>query len=142
MPKKPKTDAELIDAFAHGIEERKHTSVAGQSANFVVFKIDGHSAWASVGSRAYVKTQHILLRKGQWWMTDKPKREWLGRVSPATIREALRRSEILKEPYSGNFQAPMCGECNVEMGYGEGYDDDGKLVGYFSCDGCGWSEDA
>src|SRR5271163_1888316 len=112
MPKskKPKSDAELIDAFASGIEERNHTSVAGQSENFVVFKIAGHNAWASVGHQAYVKAQYILIRKGQWWMTDKPKREWQGRLAPAMLKEALRRSEMLEEPYTGDFQAPMCEE--------------------------------
>ena len=137
---KQKTDAELIFDFAHGIEERSNTSVVLQGPNFVIFKVAGHTAWAYVGGRAYVQTKHVLIRKGDWWMSDKPKSEFVGRVAKEKLKEALRRSEILGEAYSGDFQAPICEECSVEMNYGEGYDGD-KLVGYYHCDECGWSED-
>jgi hypothetical protein len=142
MPKaKLKTDAELIDAFAHGIEERQHTSVVMQSPKFVVFKIKGHSAWSGVGCPfQYVKAQHILRRKGDWWMSDKPERRWEGRVKPSVLKEALRRSELTKAVYKGNLDAPFCEECDVEMHYGEGQDG-GRLVQYWHCDECGWTED-
>jgi hypothetical protein len=139
-PKKPKTDAELIDAFAHGIEERSYASVAAQSQRFVVFKIKGHSAWAARGVQEYAKTQYILIRKGDWWMSGKPTRKWEGRVSPQTLKEALRRSELFGKVYDGDFP-PMCSECDIEMSYGSGYEGD-KLVEYYRCDQCGWSIDA
>jgi hypothetical protein len=137
---KPKTDAELIFDFAHGIEERRNTMLLLRGQNFVIFKVKGHTAWAYVGGREYVKTKHVLIRIGDWWLSDKPKREWVGRVSAQTLTEALRRREILKEVYSGDFVAPICEECSVEMNYGEGYEGD-TLVQYYRCDECGWSED-
>ena len=140
--KKLKTDAELISDFAHGIVERDYTTVAMQSPNFVIFHIKGHSSWAGVGlGREYVRAQHVLIAKGSWWMAHNLKREWEGRLSKQTMKEALRRSEMLKTPYMGDFTAPMCEECNEEMNYGEGYEGD-TLVAYYRCDTCGWSEDA
>jgi hypothetical protein len=136
-----KTDDELIWMFAHGIEEKHYTSVVMQSPNYVIFKIAGHKAWACVACPfQYVKAQYVLIRKGDWMMSDKPQRRWEGRVAKAMLKEAIRRSEILRQPYSGDFQAPICEECSVEMNYGEGYEGD-KLVGYYRCDECGWSED-
>jgi hypothetical protein len=41
---RPKTDADLLFDFMHGIEEKNHTVVAMQSPNFVVFRVKGHSA--------------------------------------------------------------------------------------------------
>jgi hypothetical protein len=73
-------------------------------------------------------------------MSNLLKREWQGRLSKETMKEALRRSEMIKEPYMGDFRAPMCEECNEEMNYGEGYVR-GVLVEYYSCDSCGWSVD-
>jgi hypothetical protein len=141
VSKKPKTDAELIEDFAHGIEERSYTSVLLQSPRFVVFKVKGHSSWSGVGCPwQYAKTQHILARKGDWWMSDKNRR-WEGRVSAQTLKEALRRSELTKEVYKGDTDVPFCQECDVEMHYGEGWEGD-KEVSYYRCDECGWSIDA
>ena len=143
----PKTDAELISDFAHGIEERNYTTVAMQSPNFVIFHVKGHGSWAGVGmGQAYVRAQYILIRKGTWWMAHGIKhgvdiREWEGRLSKKTMKEALRRSEMLKTPYMGDFTAPMCEECNVEMNYGEGQEGN-KIVAYYHCEECGWSIDA
>ena len=135
------TDAELIHAFSVGIEEGRHTSVAAKSTRFVVFKIAGHSAWESVGSRQYVKTKYVLVQKGHWWMSNIRKREWEGRVTLANLKEALRRSEMVNMVFDGSLESPMCEECNLEMLYGEGYDGNGSLVGYYRCDECGWSVD-
>jgi hypothetical protein len=137
---KPKSDAELIEDFAHGIEERQHTTVFLQSRSFVVFKVKGHSSWSGVACPwQYVKTQYILTRKGEWWMTEN-KRTWEGRVSKQLLFKAMSRSELTKAVYMGDLNAPFCQECDVEMNYGEGYDKD-KLVKYWRCDECGWSED-
>lgn len=142
MSKKPKTDAELIDAFSSGIAEREHISVAQQSRSFVIFRIKGHSAWSGVGCPwQYTRTRHILIRKGEWWMTSGgERREWEGRVSKQLLFKALCRSELGKAVYMGDMSAPFCQECDTEMSYGEGYEGD-KLVGYYRCDECGWSED-
>jgi hypothetical protein len=102
--------SDLIDQFAHGTEEKHYTTVAMVSRNFVIFKIKGHTAWACVGGREYVGTQHILVRRGDWWMANKTiKREWQGRVKTADLKEALKRSELTKEVYTGDLTAPMCG---------------------------------
>jgi len=139
LDKTAKTDAEVLAAFTSGIEEGQHTSIFLQSPRFVVFKCKGHSAWGGVACPwQYVKAQYMLVRKGSWWMAE-DKRTWEGRVSTKILKEALRRSEIFNEVYDGDF-APMCQECDVEMNYGEGYDKD-KLVKYWRCDECGWSED-
>ena len=139
LDKKAKTDAEVLAAFTSGIEEGNHTSIFLQSPRFVVFKCKGHSAWSGVGMPwQYVKAQYMLVRKGSWWMAE-DKRTWEGRVSPQTLKEALRRSELFNEVYAGDF-APICEECDEEMNYGEGTEG-GKLVRYYRCDGCGWSED-
>jgi hypothetical protein len=136
-----KTEADLIFDFMHGIEEKSHTEIAMQTPNFAVFRIKGHSAWAGVGcGREYVAAKYVLIRKGHWYMSNLPRREWEGRVSKEIMKEALRRSEMLKEPYMGDFQAPMCEECNEEMNYGQG-EVRGVLVEYYSCDSCGWSVD-
>jgi hypothetical protein len=101
MPKL-KTDADLIDAFASGIYEREYTSVFAQSTNFVVFKVKGHSSWSGVGCPwQYAKTQYILRRKGDWWMSDRPERRWEGRVKPSVLKEALRRSEEKNTVFKG-----------------------------------------
>ena len=134
------TDKELIHAFSVGIEEGQYTTVVMRSPRFVIFKIAGHSAWAGVGSREYVKTKHVLVQKGHWWMSNIPKREWEGRVQKGTLKEALRRSEQTKEVFNGDLNAPMCEECDVEMNYGEGYEGD-TLVQYYRCDDCGWTID-
>ena len=138
---KKKTDAELIDAFASGISEREYITVAQQSRNFVIFKIKGHSAWSGRGvAWQYVKTRHILIRKGEWWMTSGGvRREWEGKVSKQLLFKALCRSELTKMVYMGDLDAPFCEECDCEMNYGEGYEGD-KLVRYYRCDECGWSE--
>jgi NDP-sugar pyrophosphorylase family protein len=142
-----KTKTELVEAFAHGTEEyqRGLISLVMQSANFLVFKIKGHSSWSGIGCPwEYVKTQHILVRKGsktrhEWIMRNTGERRWEGRVSKATLTEALRRSELFKEVYKGDF-APICEECDEEMHYGEGWEGD-REVAYYRCDSCGWSED-
>jgi hypothetical protein len=135
------TEVELIEAFAHGIEERNYTSVVMQSPKFAIFRVKGHSAWSGVGCPwEYVKAQHILRRKGDWWMSDKPERRWEGRVKPSVLKEALRRSEVTKAVYTGNLDAPFCEECDEEMNYGEGFEGD-RLVQYYRCDSCGWTED-
>jgi len=141
VSKKPKTDQELIDAFSLGIEERNYITVAQQSRNFVIFKIKGHSSWSGVGMPwQYVKTRHILIRKGEWWMTSGgARREWEGKVSKQLLFKALCRSELTKTVYMGDMDAPFCEECDCEMNYGEGTED-GK-VKYYRCDECGWSED-
>lgn len=140
MSKTLKTDAELIDVFASGIEERQHTTVFLQSKHFVVFKVKGHSAWSGrFMPWQYVKTKYILARKGDWWM-DENNRTWEGRVSKQLLFKALSRSELIKTVFQGDMNAPFCQECDVEMNYGEGYDQN-KLVRYYRCDECGWSED-
>lgn len=141
MTKTPQIDEKkLISDFASGIEERNYTSVFLVSKNFVVFKVKGHSAWASVGARAYVRGRYILIRRGEWWMaTEGSKREWEGRVSKSILAEALRRSEMTNEVYRGSMDAPMCEECNEEMARGAGLEN-GRITEYWRCDSCGWSE--
>jgi hypothetical protein len=139
---KTPTDLDLIDAFASGIEEHHHTTVVMQSRDFVVFKIKGHSAWSGVAMPwQYVKTRYVLIRKGEWWMASGgTRREWEGRVSKQLLFKAMSRSELTKGVYMGDMNAPFCQECDVEMNYGEGYDQN-ELVRYYRCDECGWSED-
>lgn len=102
MKAKPTEDPkQLIDDFAHGIEEKHYTSVVLTSKNFVVFKIKGHSAWACVACPfEYVRTQYILIRRGDWWLSNGVvTRRWEGRVSKKELAEALTQSEVRKAVY-------------------------------------------
>lgn len=105
MKAKPAAEVDpkqLIDDFAHGIEEKYYTSVVFVSKNFVVFKIKGHTAWASVGARCYVRSQHILIRRGDWWLGNGvATRRWEGRVSKKELAEALSHSELKKAVWNG-----------------------------------------
>lgn len=93
----------LIDSFASGIEEKRHTTVAMTSNRFVVFKVAGHSAWSGVGCPwQYVRAQHILIRKDEFWLGhDVAYRRWEGRVARKTLEDALRRSEKADKVWMG-----------------------------------------
>jgi hypothetical protein len=142
MPKKPKTNQELVDAFASGIEERAYTTVHSQLGDFVIFKIAGHKAWCGVASPfQYVRIKHMLVRKGDWWMgMETVKREWEGRVKPNDLKEALKRSVQTSRVYTDSLTVPMCEECDEPMHEFEG-DERGETVHGYACDGCGWSID-
>ncbi len=84
----------LIHAFAHGIEERRYTTVAMSSEHFVVFRIKGHKAWASVGYHEYISSQYVLIRKGEWWLRSEGQSvTWHGRIAPKVLRAALNEAE-------------------------------------------------
>ncbi len=88
------TDIELIDAFASGTTERHITSVVMKGEHFVVFKIPGHTYWASVMEpSAYVRSRCVLVPQGQWMLRTTFKKEWEGRVSKKVLAQALEEAE-------------------------------------------------
>jgi len=112
-PARNLTDQELVDHFGSGTEERQYMTVASQSANFVVFKVAGHKYWSNVmDPSAYARVRYILAARGDTWLRYSGTREWEGRISKKIIREALRRSELTKEVYTGDLDAPMREECD------------------------------
>lgn len=94
MEQKPKTDQELIDAFSRGTTEHRITSVVMRSDHFVIFRIPGHKYWSSLMEpSAYARSQHILMRQGEWMFRYTYKKEWEGRVSKRVLAEALKEAE-------------------------------------------------
>ena len=88
------TDHELIHHFSHGISEARYASVIAQSERYIIFRIKGHTDWAGVGMRSYYPTEHVLIRKGEWWLTTSAaKQVWEGRVSRKVLMKALAKAE-------------------------------------------------
>jgi len=89
-------DERLIRPYASGTDQLLLVSVYAQSANFVVFRVEGHKYWnGRFTPRAYMPTRHVLIRKTQFCIGNDT-REWRGRVTKAVAAEiagALRAAE-------------------------------------------------
>ncbi len=88
----------LVDDFAHGIAERSKISVVLVGRKAVVFKVAGHRALMGArgcGMVDYVPTQHLLARKGRWWLSnDTVIKKWEGRVARAALQKAFEEAEL------------------------------------------------
>lgn len=86
----------LVFAFASGTDLAGKVSVYAQSADFAVFRVEGHKYWnGRFSPQGYAPTRHVLIRKGHFCI-GQDQREWTGRITKTVaqqITEALRLSQ-------------------------------------------------
>ena len=93
MDTQPKTDQELIDAFAIGTTSQRFTKVVLRSKNFVVFRIPGRNFMNGQTSQ-YGRSSHYLKKHGDWIFRGENYGEWEGRVSKKVLQSAIEEAEM------------------------------------------------
>jgi hypothetical protein len=85
----------LIADFTSGIDSQRYTSVVAIGKKFILFRIAGYKYWnGRFSGQGYSPVQHVLIRKGQWWLgNETEKREWKGRVPRTTLINAFEQAE-------------------------------------------------